>query len=89
MKNTIPLQPAQSSQIHATGYDPTTKTLAVQFKRKAGPGSVYLYQNVTPEQHQAFQGAESIGKHFGAVFKADPEAFPCTKCEDEEAEEKT
>lgn len=97
MKNTITLNPVASSQIHGIGYDEATKTLAVQFKRK-GPagddgkptmvaGSIYHYGNVTPDQHKAFAGAESLGRHLGQTFKADPEAFPCVKCENEEAEQ--
>lgn len=66
---TIAVSPVKSSQIHGLGYDATTKTMAVQFKSKDGPGSIYHYANVSPEQFSTFQGAESIGKHFGAHFK--------------------
>lgn len=63
------LQPVTSSQIHAVGYDPASQTLAIQFKSKNGPGSVYHYADVPPEQHAALVGAESIGKHFGQNIK--------------------
>lgn len=67
----IELKPVSSSQVKAIGYDPVTKTLACVFAH--GPGHVYHYPNVTPEQHAAFVGAESIGTHFGKHIK--PLAF--------------
>lgn len=71
----IELKPVTSSQIKAIGYDPATKTLACVFAR--GPGHVYHYSDVSPEQHAAFVDAESIGTHFGKHFKARPfKKFP-------------
>lgn len=35
-------------------------TLTVKFRN----GSAYDYSGVTPEQHQAFVNAESVGSHF-------------------------
>jgi hypothetical protein len=67
----IELKPVDSSQVKAIGYDPATQTLACTFTR--GPGHIYHYPNVTPEQHAAFVGAESIGTHFGKHIK--PLAF--------------
>ena len=66
----IELTAVNSSQVKAIGYDPATKTLACVFAR--GPGHVYQYPNVEPEQHAAFIGAESIGTHFGLHIKALP-----------------
>lgn len=66
----IQLQGVKSSQVKAIGYDEDTKTLAVQFQR--GTGAVYHYPNVSPEQHQAFVNAESIGGHFGKHIKQLP-----------------
>lgn len=45
----IAMTTVESSQIHAIGHDPQTNTLAIQFKSKSGAGSVYHYQNFTPE----------------------------------------
>lgn len=59
----ISLTPVTSNQIKAVGYDEATKTLAITFTH--GPGNVYLYDGVEPEQHEAFLKAESLGKHFG------------------------
>lgn len=66
----IALQPVESSQVKAIGYDRETKTLAVQFTR--GTGAIYHYPNVEPETHQAFIGAESIGVFFGKHIKSLP-----------------
>lgn len=60
----IALTPVVSSQIAGIGYHVETQTLAVQFTGKAGPGSLYHYANITPEQYAAFAGAESVGAHF-------------------------
>ncbi len=71
----IALQPVESHQIGAIGYDADTQTLAVQFKR--GALAIYHYPNVTPETWAAFQAAESKGTFFGAHIKALPfEKFP-------------
>ena len=59
----IPMTGVESSQVKAVGYDPQTKTLAVTFTR--GAGAVYHYPGVSPELHQQFMKAESIGKFFG------------------------
>ncbi len=65
----IPLTPVQSSQIHAIGHDAATQTLAIQFKAKAGPGSVYHYAGVSADVHHAFATAPSIGVFFGSHIK--------------------
>lgn len=66
----IALQPVESNQVGAIGYDPDTKTLAVQFKR--GARAIYHYPGVEPETFEAFKGAESIGTYFGQHLKALP-----------------
>lgn len=70
--------PVKSSQIHGLGYDAATNTLAVQFKGKDGPGSIYHYANVSPDKFVEFTKAESHGKHFGLHFKASKD-HPFTK----------
>jgi hypothetical protein len=78
----IPLVDVESSQIHAIGHDPQTNTLAVQFKNWKGElGPLYHYDNFTADDFAAFQGAESIGKHFGGHIKAFPEKYPYRKIE--------
>lgn len=66
----IALVPVQSNQVAAIGYDAATKTLAVTFTR--GAGAIYHYPDVEPETHEAFMGAESIGKFFGQHIKQLP-----------------
>lgn len=65
----VTMTPVESSQIHSIGHDQATNTLAIRFKGKAGPGSLYHYPNFTVEQFAAFQAAESKGKHFGAHIR--------------------
>lgn len=71
----ITLEPVESNQVGAIGYDDATKTLAVQFRR--GARAIYHYANVERETFEAFRGAESIGTYFGQHLKALPfEKFP-------------
>lgn len=74
----IPMTQCSSSQIESTGYDPTIKTLAIQFRKKGGSGSIYYYGNVTPEIAEEFSKAESKGKFFGERIKGQA-CFDCRK----------
>lgn len=80
---TISLSPVKSSQIAAIGHDPVTNTLAIQFspKKDGTPGSIYHYANVSAAQFDAFKSADSIGSHFGKVFKHNTKDFPFAKQE--------
>lgn len=53
------MTPVKSSNIHSVGYSPEERALHVQFKS----GAHYRYDGVSPQQHQALVGAESVGKH--------------------------
>jgi hypothetical protein len=75
----IEMHPVESSQIHAIGHAPGTNVLAIQFKSKAGPGSIYHYQNFSAEQFAQFQAAESVGAHFGKHIKPFAEKHPFVK----------
>ncbi|WP_120967837.1 KTSC domain-containing protein [Comamonas sp. lk] len=78
----IPMEPVESNQVKAIGYDPATKTLAVTFTR--GPGSIYHYPNVEPELHVNFMQAESKGTFFGKNIKELPfDKFPVTATADQ------
>lgn len=66
----IKLNPVESNQVKAIGYDPDTKTLAVTFTR--GQGAIYHYPDITAETYEAFVCAESIGKFFGAHIQPLP-----------------
>jgi len=63
------LQEVISSSIHAVGYDPTAKTLQVQFKT----GSIYEYLDVPMEVYETLMSisasGESIGKYFNQNIK--------------------
>ncbi len=48
-----------SSNVAATGHDPSTNTMYVKFHN----GGTYSYPNRTAEEHQALRAAPSIGKH--------------------------
>ncbi len=86
---TIELHDVESSQIHSIGHDAETNTLAIRFFRGYGrdqvPGSLYHYANFTAEDFEAFENAESLGRHFGKNIKPFPDKYPYTKvAEDEE-----
>lgn len=55
----ITMTPVKSSNIAATGYDPATKTLAVQFK---GGLKTYHYAGVPESVFGDMSKAESVGK---------------------------
>lgn len=74
----IALEPVESNQVGAIGYDEATKTLAVQFKR--GARAIYHYPNVERATFDAFKGAESIG----GFFSQNPKALPFEKFQAED-----
>lgn len=62
-KPSVALQPVKgSSAITATGFDPATGILAVEFKG----GKTYHYQGVTPATWEQMGKAESLGKFVAA-----------------------
>lgn len=79
MSLSIALEPVTSSQLDSIGHDAATNTLAIRFKAKKGPGSLYHYQGFTAEQFEAFKNAESIGIYFRDHIKTKPEAHPFEK----------
>ena len=79
----IPLVKCDSSQLNAVGYDADSQTLAIEFKNwKGEPTSLYHYSGVTQEQFDAFNTAESKGRHLGQFIKPFPEQFPFVKIRD-------
>lgn len=77
----IAMHSVASSQIAKIGHAAEGNVLAIQFSnRKDGsPGSVYHYQNVTPELFAEFKSAESIGSHFYKHIKPFKDKYPYTK----------
>jgi hypothetical protein len=81
--NQIALTPVESSQIHSIGHDAASNTLAIRFKNSKGePGSLYHYDNFTADDFAAFQGAESIGSHFGKHIKNAATKYPFEKIDE-------
>lgn len=66
----ISMADVKSSQVKQVGYDPATKTLAVQFAH--GRGAMYQYTNVDPATYQDFLKSESKGQFFGKHLKTLP-----------------
>ena len=67
----IPLARIESPRVAAQGYDPTTRTLAVQFKPKPGDlAPVYHYPEVSPEQYATFIAPETAGSLTSAKISA-------------------
>ncbi|HEY1772480.1 MAG TPA: KTSC domain-containing protein [Gammaproteobacteria bacterium] len=66
-----------SSNIAAVGYDPVLQVLEVEFKN----GTVYRYDGVSSEIHEAMVTAPSVGGYFSANIR---NKFPSTKVEPQE-----
>ncbi len=62
---TIDMQPVESGQIAAVGFDSAEKILAVQFKN----GGLYHYHGVPQEKFAALMQAESVGKFHAQHIK--------------------
>jgi hypothetical protein len=67
--NEIVMKACESSQIAAYGYDRETQTLAVAFKKKNGPDSLYHYADVPDDVFEAFDRAASKGAFFGSEIR--------------------
>jgi hypothetical protein len=76
----IPLTPVKSSQIAAIGHDPSSNTLAIQFK--SGKAPVYHYANVGADLFEKFRSAESVGSFFYKEIKPHTDKYPYTRIED-------
>ena len=61
--NAIEAQEVTSSQIASIGYNAEASLLMVEFKNKKG-NTQYVYPEVTQEQWDCFENAESVGSHF-------------------------
>jgi hypothetical protein len=58
--------PVVSSMIGSIGYDPSSGTLEIEF-RKGGP--IWQYYDVPEYMWHEFESAESLGKYFLANIK--------------------
>lgn len=61
----IPLEPVQSSNIAAVGYDTPNRVLAVQFSN----GTLYHFKEVPADVIEAMKGAESKGSFFAKSIR--------------------
>lgn len=58
-------KPVDSSAITSLGYDPSRKTLEVEFQS----GNVYRYFDVPEDVYQELLGAQSKGRYFGSFIR--------------------
>lgn len=54
------LKPVNSSSLAAVGYDPTVRTLVLEFRN----GGTYAYFDVPLSRYRALLKASSMGEHF-------------------------
>ncbi len=57
--------PVSSSNLHSVGYDPSTRTLEIEFHN----GGIYQYSNVSSHIHNELMSASSLGEYFAANIK--------------------
>lgn len=81
MTRQIAMDSVESSQIHSIGHDAETKTLAIRFLGRNGPGSLYHYANVDAKLFSEFAAAESKGAFFGKNIKPFKDTYPYVKIE--------
>jgi hypothetical protein len=83
MAEKVPLEPVESSNLAAYGYDAARRWLDVQFKSS---GDIMRYTDVPLELAQEFGAAGSKGKFYASrvrgQFTADKMTGPCPACGD-------
>jgi len=57
--------PVSSKQLVSIGYDQSSLTLEVEFRK----GGVYQYVGVSPEAHHGLMSAESVGTFFNTMIR--------------------
>ncbi len=63
--------PVASSSLRSLGYDAAQQVLEVEF----ASGALYRYEQVPAAEVQALLEADSLGRHFNQVFKAQHYAY--------------
>ena len=61
----LTMTPVKSSQVKSHGYDPVSRTLAVEFNS----GGVYHYIDVPADVYAKMQKSESVGSFLGKHIK--------------------
>lgn len=69
------LNPVESSNIAAIGYNAATMELQVKFKT----GAIYSYANVEQSIYDQIMNAESVGSTFNKLVKSNPGKYPYAK----------
>lgn len=76
----IALEPVQSSNIAAAGYDPERLVFAIKFKN----GDIWHYGRVPPSRFQEFAAAESKGRFFSqhvrGKYAGEKMTGTCSEC---------
>lgn len=62
----IAMQPCESSNVKAHGYDAGTQTLAIQFRSSSAS---YHYKNVPADVYEDLKAAQSVGAFISANVK--------------------
>ena len=65
----------ESSNLAEVGYDPTTHTVEIQFKK----GAVYQYYEVPEDVYEEFVASKSIGKAFSQLIKGGGYKYECVE----------
>lgn len=60
-----PFAPIESSMFEGQHYEPTSRVLTVKFKN----GSIYQYEDVPADKHDAFVGNASPVSYFNSRIK--------------------
>lgn len=77
----VKLIEVESKQIHAAGYDPETRTLAIRFKNWRGEITSLYHYSAPQKRFDELMAAESKGGYFNAYIKPFPDEYPFTKIE--------
>lgn len=77
--NAIETRVVSDPGIHALGHDEAASRLAIQFKRRGAPGSLYYYENVPREEYVRLASAVDLYAYFAANIRNNPVKFPYQK----------
>jgi hypothetical protein len=78
----ITMTSVEFSQIEAIGYDAAAQVLAVRFKGKGKPGSLYHYRNFSETDWAALRDAPSKGSHFIRNIKPHADRYPFVRIDE-------
>jgi len=67
-------KPVESTSLKSVGYEPSTRTLEVEFHG----GRVYRYVGVPPRRYRALLDAESAGRFLNTEIKG---VYACARVE--------